>query len=622
MVYIVDSDDRLVLVNRQFESLFGAPGDQLRGRSLYELFPPEIAGEFAANNRAVLESGRPAEFEESAVLEDGAHIYLSIKVPLVDDQGQARAICGISTDITTRKKAEEQLREYDMRMRRLIESNIIGMLVADMERITDANDLFLEMVGYTREDLRAGKLLWKEMTPPEYADLDARGLEELRERGACTPFEKEYYRKDGGRVPVLLGATLLSDRLEWLCFVLDLAQRKNAEEAVRKAQKLESVGFLAGGVAHNLNNLLVGILGNISLVLEGGSSLGRADRDMLQAAIDSGQKAASLTSQLLAYAGKGHFHPEPINPSKLIQDDLLPVLRGSISKKIAIDAQIGRSVPELYLDLAQARQLISNVVVNAAEAIGDREGRISIKVEMQSLDSDDDADLMVGARLAAGRYLVLTVSDTGEGIDEATRSRMFDPFFSTRFTGRGLGLAAVAGIVRAYKGGIRVWSSPGKGSAFQVYLPAAMVTRRAAGASGAAVHEREADGELILVIDDEEVVRAMAKNCLERRGFQVLVAVDGQRGMELLKQYGGDVSLVLLDLAMPVLSGEEALVEYRKIQPAVPIAICSGYPRAEIAGRFSGKQVAGVIQKPFTAAGLAQEVARLLKRVRKSVADR
>jgi two-component system cell cycle sensor histidine kinase/response regulator CckA len=593
VIYVVDAGGRLQLSNRQFRKLFGDPPP---GTNIRDLFSPEVAEAYLANNRAVLESGSASEFEETAIQEDGPHIYLSIKVPLFDAQGRATAICGISTDITRRKQAAEELRRSERRIRRLVDSNIVGVMLADSETILDANDIFLNTVGYTREDLQAGRLKWREMTPPEYREATDRAHRELLDRDAFAPFEKEYFRKDGSRAPILIGGAALSDTGERLCFVLDLSERKKTEAALREAQKTESLGFLAGGVAHNLNNLLVGIMGNVSLV-QSEIADRPVEQERLEAALNSCERAAHLAGQMLAYAGKGRLFPTAVNLSALIERDLYAVLRGSIESRIDLRLELDPAVPELTLDSNQMRQVITNLVQNAAEAIDGREGRITVRTELRTVDSGD-AGGFTGPPPPQGRHVVLTVQDTGSGMNDSTRSKIFDPFFSTKFTGRGLGLAAVAGIVRAYQGGIRVTSAPGRGSTFEVFLP---VPESVTGVQPPTVQVSRARKRVALVVDDEPIVRQTVCAALERGGFTVLTAESGAQAVEVARQRAGEIDMVLLDLAMPGMDGVETLDRLREQRPDLPIAICSGHAEALVAPRFAGRQVQSFVTKPFTA---------------------
>lgn len=585
VVYVTDADGRLQLANKQFRQLFG---DIAAGTRLHDLFPPEVADAYLANNRKVLDSGESCEFEEPAIHDDGPRTYLSVKVPLYDGQGRPTAICGISTDITRRKQADEQLRQSERRFRRLVESNIVGVILADAERILDANDLFLNMVGYSRQELTAGQLSWRAMTVPESADATARAVEDLEARGTFGPYEKEYFRKDGSRVPILIGGAALSESGERMCFVLDLSELRKTEAALRDAQKMESLGFLAGGVAHNFNNLLVGIMGNVSLVLSDLPGHPEA-QERLESALTACERAAQLASELLAYAGKGHYFPAPVNLSTMIERDLRGVLRGSIPARIDVRFELDPSVPELRLDANQMRQVITNLTQNAAEAIEGDSGQITIRTELREA---------AGSR--SGREVVLSVADNGIGMDEATQAKVFDPFFSTKFTGRGLGLAAVAGIVRACGGRVRVRSAPGQGSAFEVFLPAA----------GAPAAQKRT----VLVVDDEPLVQDTVRAALERAGFSVLVAAGGTRAVEIVADRSRTIDLVLLDLAMPEMGGEETLTRIRELRPDTPVVICSGYPEGQVAPQFSGKNVQGYLKKPFTAQRLVATASELTRR--------
>jgi nitrogen-specific signal transduction histidine kinase/CheY-like chemotaxis protein len=372
-----------------------------------------------------------------------------------------------------------------------------------------------------------------------------------------------------------------------MCFVLDLSERRKTEAALRDAQKMESLGFLAGGVAHNLNNLLVGIMGNVSLVL---SDLpGRSEeQERLESALTACERAAQLASELLAYAGKGHYFPAPLNLSTMIARDLRGVLRGSIPTRIDVRFELAPDLPELRLDSNQIQQVITNLTQNAVEAIDGRDGRITIRTEVRET---------AGSRMA--REVVLSVSDTGIGMDEETQAKMFDPFFSTKFTGRGLGLAAVAGIVRACGGRIRVQSAPGRGSTFEVILPA-----------GAAPAERK---QTVLVVDDEPVVQQTVRATLERGGFGVIIAPNGTLAVEIATDRSRSIDLVLLDLAMPGMGGEETLDRLREVRPNTPVAICSGYPEEHVSRRFVGKNVQGYLKKPFTAQRLLAAASELTR---------
>jgi PAS domain S-box-containing protein len=380
---------------------------------------------------------------------------------------------------------------------------------------------------------------------------------------------------------------------------------REAEERLRQAQKTESLGLLAGGVAHDFNNLLVGVIGNASLAKEY-LPPGNPAAELLDGVIRSGEQAAHLTRQMLAYSGKGHFVIEPLSLRELLPE-MSHLMRASVSKKIALNLVPPEwDVPAIRADRGQIQQVFMNLVLNAAEAIGSGGGMISVRTGVRDLDETQARSHPATAELPAGSYVFLEVRDTGCGIDEATQVKIFDPFFSTKFIGRGLGLAAVAGIVRGHKGAITVSSVPGQGSCFTVLFPA---LPRAVSATPVPAPEARLSGAgTILVVDDEEVVRTMAAKVLERHGYRVLLASSGPEAIDLCKRHVGEIVAVVLDLSMPGMSGEEVLPELRKVRPSAKFLISSGYSEAEAMRMFQGQTVAGFIQKPYTSKRLAEHL--------------
>lgn len=473
-LWIFDAGGRTTFVNRRMAAILGYDPAEMFDRSILDF----VFDEDRLATLDLLERRRRGigeQFETRLRHKDGSTVWTRIAAsPLQEDNGKHLGVLRMVTDITERKRAEEALLANEQLLRRFVDSNIIGVITADAERVIDANTIFLDMLGYTLEELRDGHLRWPEMTPPEYAALDRRCIDDLLSRGTCKPYEKEFFRKDGTRIPVLVGAAPIDDQPRWLCFVLDLTERHKAEAALRAAQKFEGLGFLAGGVAHNLNNLLVGVLINVSLALDS-PELPSDLTGMLQDALVSGERAAALTAQLLAYAGKGSVMPLAVDLSKLI-GSMGDILRSGLTSRIEFRYDLASDLPPTVADEEQMRQIISALVVNAAEAIGDAEGRIEIRTRTVDFTGRPlPAGCAVGDP-APARYVAVSVSDTGCGIPDHIRSRIFDPFFTTKFTGRGLGLAALAGIVRRHCGIVTLKSSAGRGSTFEVFLPIAALS--------------------------------------------------------------------------------------------------------------------------------------------------
>jgi CheY-like chemotaxis protein len=308
------------------------------------------------------------------------------------------------------------------------------------------------------------------------------------------------------------------------------------------------------------------------------------------------ERAAFLTRQMLAYAGKGRLVQARIDMAELIRE-IATLIRASISKTVSLYLDVHAGLPAIEGDPGQIQQLVMNLVINGAEAIGEeRPGSVEIRTALRQLSTDDLLDEFPSEQLAAGTYVAVSISDNGAGMDEATLGRIFDPFFTTKFTGRGLGLAAVLGIVRSHKGAIRVWSQPGEGSSFEIVLPAAGQSERAESKQPTRFQAR---GETVLVVDDEEIVRQVATAVLENAGFRVLTAENGRAGVALFEAHRDSIDVVFLDLLMPEMGGEEAFEAILSIRPDVPIILSSGFDRSEAERRFAGRRLAGFIQKPY-----------------------
>ena len=391
-----------------------------------------------------------------------------------------------------------------------------------------------------------------------------------------------------------------------VCILTDITERKLFESRLRHTAKLESIGVLAGGIAHDFNNLLTGILGNSSLILES-LPQGSPEYEMTEQIIKASESAADLTRQILAYSGKGRFVMRAVDLSAIALESHA-LIRRLIPARIELKYDLQPNLPPIEADTGQMQQLIMNLIINAAESFeANGKGTVSVSCSVEQLDA---CFFRPGEHVTAGPYIVLSVSDTGSGMDEATQARIFDPFFTTKFAGRGLGLSAVHGILQGHKGLLRLHSRKGEGSTFRLYFPVAEQGRTAhAAPAGAATLPGSGT---ILVIDDESVVRNFAKTVLERRGYRVLVADNGESGVELFRVNHPYIDLVLLDFTMPVMNGEEALDHMHLISTKVPVILSSGFSQATAAEQFRGKELAGFLEKPYNASDLVEAVAAAL----------
>lgn len=374
------------------------------------------------------------------------------------------------------------------------------------------------------------------------------------------------------------------------------AERRRLEAQLQHAQKLESLGVLAGGIAHDFNNLLTSILGYADLALQELPAASPA-RSLIDETVKGARQAAELTTQMLAYSGKGRFVVEAIDLSALVQD-MTRLLQISISKKCLLRFNLMPELPAIDGDAAQIRQIVMNLVINASEAVGDRSGAIVLSTGVMHCDRAYLSETYLDDDLPEGLYVHLEVADTGCGIAEDVRDRLFDPFFTTKFTGRGLGLSAVLGIVRGHRGAIKVYGEPDKGSTFKVLFPPSLAAATPPGPiAGEAIPWR--GHGTILVVDDEESVRGLARRMLETMGFSVLTAADGRDAVSVFAREGEHIDLVLLDMTMPHLDGEETFRELRRLRADVRTVLCSGYNEQTATGRFAGKGLTAFLQKPY-----------------------
>ncbi len=411
----------------------------------------------------------------------------------------------------------------------------------------------------------------------------------------CLSRDAPFERAADGTVTSFIGTFLdITERRQ------QEAQRREFEHRIQQTQRVESLGILAGGIAHDFNNILMGIMGHADLAQEEMSPLSPAKESLCEI-VAASKRAAELCGQMLAYAGKGRVEQRDFSLRDLIEETL-QMLKTCISKKAILNLNLEKELPCIHGDPSQIRQILMNLVINASDAIGERSGTVTISTGAIECSEEYLANGYIVAPGEPGIYVYVEVSDTGCGMEKKTVERIFEPFFTTKFTGRGLGLSAVMGIVNAHEGALRVYSEPGKGTSFKVLFPVveAPNDRDRADVAGSAWR----GSGTVLLTDDEETVRTVSSMQLRRLGFEVLTAQDGRQAVDLYRERAGEIALVLLDLTMPHMNGEEAYRELRQINPDVRVVLASGYSESDIASRFAGKGLAGCLQKPYTLAKL------------------
>jgi PAS domain S-box-containing protein len=494
---------------------------------------------------------------------------------------------------------------------------ILGNAPVGIAKIVDrklvwCNRKLTEMFNYSKDELISQTTRMLYPSEEAFEKLGVEAYPHLTQ-GLVFETEQELISKDG--VPIqarYIGKAIdpadMTKGTIWL--IEDITRRKHEEEE-RKAfehqfqetQKLESLGVLAGGIAHDFNNLLMVIMGNCALA----KIAPETSENRITEIEKASERAAALCRQMLEYAGHSHTVKSQINMGMLVTD-MVEMLSSTGHKNVTINPVITPNIPSIYGDASQIRQIAMNLIINATEAIGDAQGEINVMVSKYLTTDDQPEKDHLGRVIPAGMYVCLEVTDQGCGMDEETRRRIFEPFFTTKFTGRGLGLSATLGIISGHDGALQVFSHPGKGTTFKVYLPAQVKT-----SGGDESHQQvkspvpwQGSGTILLV-EDEENVRFIAKTILMEFGFDVIEAVNGREALELYQKDSAKINIVITDIGMPVMDGYELFFELKKVIPELPIIISTGFGDKAVTSRIPREDMAGLISKPYTM-GQMQEV--------------
>lgn len=483
-------------------------------------------------------------------------------------------------------------------------------------RIVYVNDAWLRATGYARHELigSSPSVLRGPHTGTEAIKrIDAALVDQRLARE-----ELVNYAKDGREFVIDLETTPVrngSGLTHYVSVGRETSRRRPSEELREKleeqlfrSQKMESVNALAGGIAHDFNNILTGILGSAELARMSLPSGHPASED-LDTIVQAAQRAAVLTKELLAYTGSGKGAPEVISLNDIVTN-ILVILRSQMSRSIIVRKALMPSVPYIEADPVQVKQIMMNLSLNASEAMRERGGILSITTDEAEL-VEEDFDRFVLRPAVPGRYATFEVTDTGSGIDEKIVKRMFEPFFTTKSEGRGLGLTAVAEIVKQQHGGIEVMTTRGEGTTVRVYLPASEEQPRATLASGSEVSRGT---QTILFVDDEEMLRSLAQRALEQLGYRVILAADGVEAVRLYREHADVIDLVILDLSMPRKGGEDAYLEMRDVRKDMRVLLCCGYNETSTNKKIAPQHLAGFLPKPFGIDVLAKTVEVALKR--------
>jgi two-component system cell cycle sensor histidine kinase/response regulator CckA len=534
-----------------------------------------------------------------------------------DPSGRPVRFPGVIFDISDRKRAEEQLREQWSAFDTALSNTPDFTYTFDLEgRFTYINRALLALWQIPLSEA-VGKNFFDLNYPTELAERLQRQIQQVIDTKQkvrdLTPFtgptgETRHYEyifvpviSANGEVEGVAGSTRdITEQRQ------SQERERETQEQLRESARLESLGVMAGGIAHDFNNLLVGILGNASLLVEISPD---DNRSLASDIVLAAERAAELTKQMLAYSGRGQFVVERLDLNKLILENFT-LLRASISRAIRVELNLSEEDCFIEADRAQIQQVIMNLLINASEAIQGSAGVISVRTKHSKLTTQRLSEHLHGS-VDAGQYISMEIADNGSGMSAETIKRIFDPFFTTKFTGRGLGLAAVLGIVKGHRGDVEVRSQPGTGATFTILWPECSRPDAEQAPSEPAV-VADFRSATILMADDEETVLRTATAGLQSRGFRVLTAADGKDALEMLCAHP-EISLVVLDLTMPVMTGDKAIPLIRSLVPQVPIILSSGYTETEVSRRFHVQGIAGFLQKPYTHTTLIAKITEILE---------
>jgi two-component system cell cycle sensor histidine kinase/response regulator CckA len=604
-VFVKDTDSRYLLINQATAQLFGVTRAEVVGRGAEAVFPPDVARFVQESDARVLRDAVPMTFEETLPTRNGARRFLVSKAPRRDAQGAIIGLVGVARDITDLRQADETIR----RLSTAVGQSPAAVIITDPSgRIVYVNRKFTEITGYSSDEVvgENPRLLKSGKTSAD----QYRQLWSTIQSGATWRGEYQNRRKNGELYWASTTIAPVKDEsgtiTNFVALQEDVTETRSLEAQLRQAQKMEAVGRLAGGVAHDFNNLLTVITSYSQLLLEDMAAADprRADLQEIQRAAIG---AAGLTRQLLAFSRQQVLEPRVLNLNDVLSA-AGKMLQRLIGEDVALQLTLAPELGNVKADPGQIEQVIMNLAVNARDAMLDG-GKLTIETSNIDLEESYTAQHAV---VAPGSYILVTVTDTGSGMDEPTKARLFEPFFTTKEIGRGtgLGLATVYGIVKQSNGYIWVYSELGHGTSFKVYLP--RVSDTAAATAEARPPFNNGGTETILLAEDASAVRAVAQEILQRLGYTVLVANDGHSALQLARARTETIHLLVTDVIMPEMSGRQLADRLKEQRPGLKVLFVSGYTDDAIVRHGMLEPGIAFLQKPFTPQTLARKVREVL----------
>ena len=603
-MFFKDTDIRSIRLSRNYEQMLGRPLDELLGKTMDELFPSDLAKDMVADDQRILAEGQPTVVEE----EFGGRLYETTKFPIAID-GTPKYLSGFTIDISERKLAEKTLRESEERFRALFEYAPDAYFMIDLEgNVIDWNHIAEDLTGYQRREMIGGNVLQLGLLPSDQLPMAAESLAMSAERKATGPDELALNTKDGKRVIVEIRTLPINMQGKdvVLGIARDISDRRRLEEQLQQSQKMEAIGALAGGVAHDFNNILAIILANTEIAMTGLSDMDEP-REHLNEIRDACLRAREVTRQILAFSRQSEHQARPIRIDSVVSESLR-LIRSATPTTIDIREDMPGDVGVVMGDSTQIDQVLLNLCTNASHAMREKGGILNVSLVRVHLDDKDAGTI---AHLTAGDYARLRISDTGHGIPPDEIDRIFEPYFTTKDVGggTGMGLAVVHGIVSQHGGAITVDSEIGVGTTFEIYFP---VVDDESDVETDSPKDIPRGTESVLFVDDEPAMVRIFQTMLERLGYTVSVRTSSTEALEAFRAQPESYDLVITDQTMPHLTGQRLAREIMAVRPGTPIILCTGYSDQideDIAKRMGVK---AFVTKPLVIRELAAIIREVL----------
>jgi PAS domain S-box-containing protein len=610
-VYVKDTECRKTVANSADVRFMGQQLEaDVLGKTDFDFYPAKDSAEYYADDQSVIKTGRPVLNKEEFMIdkEGKGHWVSTSKLPLRDAQGRIIGLVGVGREISERKDAEIALRESEQKFRALVEGSAAAIWIHDTSRFHYANPAGLAMAGYTAEELY-------QLAPIDIVHRDFRVsvMKQSKERmeGKEVPKHYEYQilKKTGEAIWIDFSGALINydGKPAIIASAYDITERKNLEEQLLQSQKMEGIGRLAGGVAHDYNNILGIIIGYSELITDKMKKTSPV-YNYVEMIASAAKRGSEITRQLLAFARRETVSPRVLNPNEAILS-LQQILQRLIGENLKLIVHPQKDIWNVKIDRTQLDQILVNLATNARDAIDDV-GTITIETSNVSIDQAYTQNRL---DFASGEYVMISFTDTGEGMSKETMEKIFEPFFTTKSKGQGtgLGLSTVYGIVKQNGGSINVYSEPIGGTTFKIYL------RRHYGETEkpepAHAEESIFGSETVLVVEDQPDFLELARNCLKKYGYKVLTALGPEEGIIICENYEKEVHLLLTDVIMPAMNGKELRDRIRILKPNIKTIFMSGYTANVIAHRGVLDEGVDFIQKPFSPYALALKVHAVLK---------